>query len=49
MFLDELHDLKDRYPDRFQLVHVLSREQQDVELLVGPARRRRGCAGSSTR
>ena len=23
MFLDELHDLKDRFPDRFQLVHVL--------------------------
>jgi ring-1,2-phenylacetyl-CoA epoxidase subunit PaaE len=35
MFLDELHDLKDRYPDRFSLVHVLSREQQDVELFSG--------------
>jgi ring-1,2-phenylacetyl-CoA epoxidase subunit PaaE len=35
MFLDEVHDLKDRYPERFQLVHVLSREQQDVELLSG--------------
>ena len=35
MFLDELHDLKDRYPDRFQLVHVLSRETQDVELFSG--------------
>ncbi len=35
MFLDEVHDLKDRYPDRFQLLHVLSREQQDVELLSG--------------
>ena len=35
MFLDELHDLKDRYPDRFQLVHVLSREPQDVELFSG--------------
>ena len=35
MFLDELHDLKDRYPDRFRLVHVLSREQQDVELFSG--------------
>ncbi|MGH3345414.1 MAG: 2Fe-2S iron-sulfur cluster-binding protein, partial [Nocardioides sp.] len=35
MFLDEVHDLKDRFPDRFQIVHVLSREQQDVELLSG--------------
>jgi ring-1,2-phenylacetyl-CoA epoxidase subunit PaaE len=35
MFLDDLHDLKDRFPDRFQLVHVLSREQQDVELFSG--------------
>jgi ring-1,2-phenylacetyl-CoA epoxidase subunit PaaE len=35
MFLDELHDLKDRYPGRFHLVHVLSREQQDVELFSG--------------
>lgn len=35
MFLDELHDLKDRFPDRFWLVHVLSREQQDVELFSG--------------
>ena len=26
MFLDELEGLKDRYPDRLQLVHVLSRE-----------------------
>jgi ring-1,2-phenylacetyl-CoA epoxidase subunit PaaE len=35
MFLDEVHDLKDRFPDRFQIVHVLSRETQDVELLSG--------------
>jgi ring-1,2-phenylacetyl-CoA epoxidase subunit PaaE len=35
MFLDDLHDLKDRYPERFHLVHVLSREQQDVELFSG--------------
>lgn len=35
MFLDELADLKDRYIDRFQLVHVLSREARDVELLSG--------------
>ncbi|QBR94159.1 1,2-phenylacetyl-CoA epoxidase subunit PaaE [Nocardioides euryhalodurans] len=35
MFLDEVHDLKDRFPTRLQIVHVLSREQQDVELLSG--------------
>lgn len=35
MFLDELHDLKDRFPERFQIVHVLSREQQQAELLSG--------------
>ena len=35
MFLDEVHDLKDRYPARLQIVHVLSREQQEVELFSG--------------
>jgi ring-1,2-phenylacetyl-CoA epoxidase subunit PaaE len=35
MFLEELADLKDRYPDRFTLVHVLSREPQEVELCSG--------------
>ena len=35
MFGDELADLKDRYTDRFQLVHVLSREPRDVELFSG--------------
>ncbi|WP_020575595.1 1,2-phenylacetyl-CoA epoxidase subunit PaaE [Actinopolymorpha alba] len=35
MFLEELADLKDRYPGRFHLVHVLSREEPDVELLGG--------------
>lgn len=35
MFLEELADLKDRFLDRFQLVHVLSREAQDAELLSG--------------
>jgi len=35
MFLDELADLKDRYPRRLQVVHVLSREEQDSELLSG--------------
>jgi ring-1,2-phenylacetyl-CoA epoxidase subunit PaaE len=35
MFADEVAGLKDRFPDRFQLLHVLSRETQDVELLSG--------------
>jgi ring-1,2-phenylacetyl-CoA epoxidase subunit PaaE len=35
MFLEELEDLKNRFPARFQLVHVLSREAQDVELFSG--------------
>ncbi|MFB7944234.1 1,2-phenylacetyl-CoA epoxidase subunit PaaE [Kitasatospora phosalacinea] len=35
MFADELADLKDRYLERFQLVHVLSRESRDAELLSG--------------
>ncbi|MFE2753002.1 1,2-phenylacetyl-CoA epoxidase subunit PaaE [Actinosynnema sp. NPDC059335] len=35
MFAEELADLKDRYPARFQLVHVLSREPRDVELFTG--------------
>jgi ring-1,2-phenylacetyl-CoA epoxidase subunit PaaE len=35
MFLDELADLKDRHPARLQLLHVLSREEQESELLSG--------------
>lgn len=35
MFLEELSDLKDRHPTRLQVVHVLSREEQDSELLSG--------------
>lgn len=35
MFLEEVEDLKDAYPDRFQLIHVLSREPQEVELFSG--------------
>jgi ring-1,2-phenylacetyl-CoA epoxidase subunit PaaE len=35
MFAEELADLKDRYPARLQIVHVLSREPQDAELLSG--------------
>lgn len=35
MFREELEDLKDRYMRRFSLIHLLSREAQDVELLNG--------------
>ena len=35
MFKEELAELKDRYLDRFNLVHVMSREPQDIELLNG--------------
>jgi ring-1,2-phenylacetyl-CoA epoxidase subunit PaaE len=35
MFKEELAALKDLYVDRFNLVHVLSREAQDIELLHG--------------
>lgn len=35
MFLEELADLKDRYPDRFALFHVLTREHRNSELLSG--------------
>ena len=35
MFRDLVEDLKDRYMDRLRLVHVLSRETRDTELLNG--------------
>ncbi|MFN2450846.1 MAG: 1,2-phenylacetyl-CoA epoxidase subunit PaaE [Candidatus Dormibacteria bacterium] len=35
MFLEELEDLKNRYPDRVCLYHVLSRERLDVDLFSG--------------
>jgi ring-1,2-phenylacetyl-CoA epoxidase subunit PaaE len=35
MFLEELADLKDRFPERLQVLHVLSREEQESELLSG--------------
>ncbi|MBW5482890.1 2Fe-2S iron-sulfur cluster-binding protein [Streptomyces bambusae] len=35
MFLEDVADLKDRYPDRFQLVTVLSREEQEAGLPSG--------------
>ncbi|MCL6297257.1 1,2-phenylacetyl-CoA epoxidase subunit PaaE [Streptomyces kronopolitis] len=35
MFLEEVADLKDRYPQRFQLLHTLSREEQQAGLPSG--------------
>lgn len=35
MFLEDLEDLKNRYPARFQLIHVLDEEPLDVEILSG--------------
>ncbi|MFG2329914.1 2Fe-2S iron-sulfur cluster-binding protein [Streptomyces sp. NPDC048604] len=35
MFLDEVADLKDRFPDRFQLITALSREEQQAGLPSG--------------
>jgi ring-1,2-phenylacetyl-CoA epoxidase subunit PaaE len=35
IFREELEDLKDRYVDRLQIVHVFSREQQQVPLFNG--------------
>jgi ring-1,2-phenylacetyl-CoA epoxidase subunit PaaE len=35
LFKDELEDLKDRYLDRFNLIFVLSRELQEIELFNG--------------
>jgi ring-1,2-phenylacetyl-CoA epoxidase subunit PaaE len=41
MFLEELADLKDRYPQRLSVLHVLSREEQGSELLSGRIDRER--------
>ncbi len=35
MFLEELEDLKNAYPSRFQLINVLGQEARDVELFSG--------------
>ncbi len=35
MFLEELADLKNRFPARFQLIHLLGHEMTEVELLSG--------------
>jgi ring-1,2-phenylacetyl-CoA epoxidase subunit PaaE len=41
MFADEVADLKDAYPARMRIVHVLSREPQEVELHSGRLDRER--------
>jgi len=41
MFADEVADLKDAHPARMQIVHVLSREPQEVELFSGRLDRER--------
>ncbi|MDX3850407.1 2Fe-2S iron-sulfur cluster-binding protein [Streptomyces sp. AK02-01A] len=41
MFLEEVADLKDRWPDRFQLVTVVSREEQQAGLPSGRLDRER--------
>jgi len=35
MFLEDLEGLKNRYPERFQVVHILSREPHQVPLFQG--------------
>jgi ring-1,2-phenylacetyl-CoA epoxidase subunit PaaE len=35
MFNEALQDLKDRFPDRFTMLHILSQQAQDVDLLQG--------------
>ena len=39
MFLEELEDLKDRYPDRFHLMHVLQSRAAGRGAVLGAARR----------
>lgn len=48
MFVDELADLKDKYPARLALYHVLTREHRSSELLSGrlDAQKFRGILGS---
>jgi len=41
MFADEVADLKDAYPARMRIIHVLSREPQEVELYSGRLDRER--------
>jgi len=44
MFREELERLKNRYMTRFQLIHVLSREDRDVDILNGRIDNRKGAA-----
>jgi ring-1,2-phenylacetyl-CoA epoxidase subunit PaaE len=44
MFLDEIADLKDRYPARFHVIHVLSREERESPLTSGRLDRARVAA-----
>jgi len=42
MFREELEQLKNRYMSRFQLIHILSREMRDTEILNGRINNRKG-------
>ncbi|MEQ8661634.1 MAG: 1,2-phenylacetyl-CoA epoxidase subunit PaaE [Gammaproteobacteria bacterium] len=44
MFREELDRLKNRYMARFQLIHVLSRENREVDILNGRIDNRKGAA-----
>ena len=42
MFRDELDRLKNQYISRFQLIHVLSQEQRDIDILNGRINNKKG-------
>ena len=42
MFREELEQLKNRYMARFQLIHILSRENRDTEILNGRINNKKG-------
>jgi ring-1,2-phenylacetyl-CoA epoxidase subunit PaaE len=42
MFREELEQLKNRFMSRFQLIHILSRENRDTEILNGRIDNRKG-------
>ncbi|MEM7541407.1 MAG: 1,2-phenylacetyl-CoA epoxidase subunit PaaE [Pseudomonadota bacterium] len=44
MFKDELDALKNRYMSRFQLIHVLSRESREADILNGRIDNKKGAA-----
>lgn len=48
MFTDDLADLKDEFPARLELVHVLSREERDAELFTGRLNADKFCSILST-